>query len=93
MSAATYDIEKVADSEIEDGARAEFTGHVYFPDHVDHDPEGDELKDENDELVLLSFEVDVYMPTDSQARETTMQGYADSYQTDYWQAVADGHRA
>lgn len=100
---ATYDIHQLPDTEIEDGARAQFQGFVYFPEHVDHDPEGailykQELDEDNnlvdtDEPVLLSFEVNVYMPTDESTRETTMQEYADDYQSGFWTSVAAGHRA
>lgn len=88
---ATFEVTKQEFSEIEDG-RAVYLGYVRFPDHVDHDPEGEDLLDENDQPVLLEFEISVYMPQDDEERETAMQAYADDYQQGYWQSVADGHR-
>lgn len=77
----------------EDNGRTYCLGFVYFPEHVNHDPDGDDLLDENDETVLLSFPVEVYMPIDESARTTEMQAYADDYQSGYWQSVREGHRA
>lgn len=80
---AKFDITQVPDTELGDG-RAQFTGTVSWPEHENHDPDGNPTED------VLTFPVDVYMPIDESDRNEQMQTYADDYEAGYWQGVRDG---
>jgi hypothetical protein len=72
---------------MEDGnGRIYCTGSVSFPEHENHEPNGEPLED------MLVFPIEVYMPTGESARNTAMQEYADEYESSYWQLVGEGHR-
>lgn len=82
---ATYDLTRQSDTELMAGdpavEKAQFLGTVSFPEHENHDPEGEPVEDQ------LTFEVNIYLPTDGW--ENAAQAYADDYESGYWEAVAD----
>lgn len=86
---ATYDVTK-SDYVIPDG-RVMYTGTVTFPAHVDNDPYGAQLFDENNQPVMLVMDgVQVFMPAEDPEFSVAMQAYADDYELGHWVSVAQG---
>jgi hypothetical protein len=81
---ATFEITVQEGSE--SNGRVVCTGNVTFPDHENHEPNGEQTED------MLVFPIEVSMPADESARNTAMQEYADEYESGYWQSVGEGHR-